>query len=456
MRISRKLNFATGGIILAIIAQTVMGIIHVQSIHKIAQNQIVANKYLTGLVAVQRSSVTMLHVLDDHAQDPVRIVKESEHLLGRINKGVTGLSDLKHPLEQEMPVGAAEKDMLGLAKTISLQVRTLADKNHDSAGAIDNLDRNLNKLIEASRRSAELNEEFIGQQVRLEERFLIYFRLLVFVASSFIIYVAIVLIFAARGISSNIDTLITATERIAAGDLSERVEIDSDDELTRLANSFNAMMTIIDTANEQTTQLSRESHERFIQTITAFVKAIEAKDVYTRGHSENVAYYATQICEAFEWPEEDVENIRVAALLHDIGKIGIKEGVLNKPGKLSDEELLHIKEHPSISRGILESFPSLEGLSNVAIHHHERYDGRGYPDGLEAEEIPYGARILAIADAFDAMISARPYKSPMPLEKALDEIEKNAGTQFDPLLAMVFVDLVRNGKIALNQNQQAS
>jgi len=456
MRISRKLNLAIGGIIVAIIAQTIIGIIHVQSIHKIAQNQIVANKYLAGLVVVQRSSVTMLHVLDDHAQDPAKIAEESEHLLGRINKGVTWLSDLKHPLEQEVPVKAAEKDMLSLIKTISLQVGTLAEKNLDSAGVIDDLEKNLNSLIEASRRSAELNEEFIEQQARLEERFLIYFRLLAFVVSSFIIYVAIVLIFTARGVSFNIDSLITATERIAAGNLSERVEIDSDDELMRLANSFNAMMTIIDTANEQTTQLSRESHERFIQTITAFVKAIEAKDVYTRGHSENVAYYATQVCEAFEWPEEDVENIRVAALLHDIGKIGIKEGVLNKPGKLSDEEFMHIKEHPSISRGILASFPSLEGLANVAVHHHERYDGRGYPDGLEAEEIPYGARILAIADAFDAMISARPYKPPMPLEKALGEIEKNAGTQFDPLLAMVFVDLVRNGKIAINENQQAS
>jgi len=456
MRISRKLNLAIGGIIVAIIAQTVIGIIHVQSLHKISQNQIAANKYLANLAVIQRSSDTMLHTLHEHAQNPAKIAKESEHLVARISKGVAAISESQLPLEQKARVEEAEKDISSLAKNISLQVKTLADKNSSSPGAVSDLKRDLNRLIDVGRQSAELNEDFIERQSKLEERFLIYFRLLVFVVSSFIIYIAAVLIFAARGVSSNIDTLITATERIAAGDLSERVEIDSDDELMRLANSFNAMMTILDTANEQTTQLSRESHERFIQTITAFVKAIEAKDVYTRGHSENVAHYATQICQAFEWPEEDVENIRVAALLHDIGKIGIREGVLNKPGKLSDEEFVHIKEHPSISRGILESFPSLAALANVAVHHHERYDGRGYPDGLESDDIPYGARILAIADAFDAMISARPYKPPMPLEKALSEIEKNAGTQFDPLLAMVFIDLVQNGKIALNENYQAS
>jgi len=295
------------------------------------------------------------------------------------------------------------------------------------------------------------------QQSKKAKRLLAYFYVLTVIGFLIVAYLAsVIVLYVTREISPNIKMLIAATERVVAGDLGERVKITSGDELARLADSFNAMMIVLDLAYEQASQLSKESHQRFVQTITAFVKAIEAKDVYTRGHSENVAYYVTRICEAFEWPEEDIENMRIAALLHDIGKIGIKENVLNKKSGLTDDEYLHVKEHPEIARNILGSFPSLEALANVAVHHHERYDGQGYPDGLEGEEIPFGARMLAVADAFDAMTTARTYKPPMPIDKALAELERGSGTQFDPMLVMVFVELVREGKIIVDEEQRAS
>lgn len=261
---------------------------------------------------------------------------------------------------------------------------------------------------------------------------------------------------AAKTISRNVDKLISSTDRIVSGNLTERVRIDSEDEFAKMAHAFDAMMTILDLSQEQTLQISRDSRERFVQMIEAFVRAIEAKDIYTRGHSENVAYYVRKICEAFDWPEEDVENMRIAALLHDIGKIGLKEAVLNKSTKLTNDEYSHMQEHPVISRSILGSFQSLDSIANVAIHHHERYDWSGYPNGLEGEEIPFGARMLAVADAFDAMTSRRPHKVPMSIEDAIAELERHSGTQFDPMLVMVFVELLRDGKVLVHDIEQAS
>ncbi|RLE67815.1 MAG: hypothetical protein DRJ34_04195 [Thermoprotei archaeon] len=184
-----------------------------------------------------------------------------------------------------------------------------------------------------------------------------------------------------------------------------------------------------------------ELERTIIGIIQSLVKAVEAKDPYTAKHSEKVTHYAELLMEELGLPEEEKEIIRDACLLHDIGKIGISENILRKPAKLNDCEWEIIKSHPVMGEEILKPLPTLKPVLPLIRHHHERWDGKGYPDGLKGEEIPLGARIIAICDAFDAMTSLRPYRKPLSKEKALKEIEKNSGTQFDPKLVEIFLKL---------------
>lgn len=194
-------------------------------------------------------------------------------------------------------------------------------------------------------------------------------------------------------------------------------------------------------------QLFGQLKNLYYETIKAFVQAIEAKDSYTRGHSENVAEYAIAIAIKMNLPSDQIEMLRTAALLHDIGKIGIKEEVLNKPGRLTPEEYDHIKEHPIISSQIINHIPMLEEAGVIIRHHHERYDGNGYPDGIKGEVIPLGSRILAVADTFDAMTSNRTYRNATPVETAKGELLRNAGTQFDPQIVNAFVELLDSNEL---------
>ncbi|WP_278567215.1 HD-GYP domain-containing protein, partial [Emergencia timonensis] len=182
-------------------------------------------------------------------------------------------------------------------------------------------------------------------------------------------------------------------------------------------------------------------------TIYALTAAIDAKDHYTFSHSENVAYYSRELAKAYGMNEEGISIVYEAGLLHDIGKIGINEDILNKPGKLTEEEYEVMKTHVSLSIGIIRHLPSLDYVIPAVIGHHERYDGQGYPRGIGGKDIPLMARILCIADSFDAMVSKRSYKAEMAVDKALDIIANEAGRQFDPQLAPIFINLIRDGII---------
>ncbi len=177
----------------------------------------------------------------------------------------------------------------------------------------------------------------------------------------------------------------------------------------------------------------------FLSAITALAYALEAKDVYTSGHSQRVAEISVAIAVELGLPEHGIERIRQAGLIHDIGKIGVKESVLNKPGKLTDEEFKHIKYHSEVGQRILTPIVEDEEILKMVRHHHERYDGGGYPDGLSGEQIPLGARILAVADTYDAMTSQRPYREAMSIKTTCAEIERGKGTQFDPVVADAFL-----------------
>jgi putative two-component system response regulator len=177
----------------------------------------------------------------------------------------------------------------------------------------------------------------------------------------------------------------------------------------------------------------------FLNAITALAHALEAKGRYTSGHSQRVAETSVAIAQELGIPHDAIERIRLAGLVHDIGKIGVREAILNKTASLADEESLHVKRHCEIGEHILNPVVDDKEILLMVRHHHERYDGHGYPDGLRGEQIPLGARILAIADAYDAMTSERPYRAALDTEVACLETEHHKGTQFDPQVADAFL-----------------
>lgn len=195
-------------------------------------------------------------------------------------------------------------------------------------------------------------------------------------------------------------------------------------------------------------ELGRQSKRIVLDSVRALARAVEAKDPYTRRHSENVTHYATSLAESLGATEEMEESVRVAALLHDIGKIGVPDHILIKPGNLTDDEFEYIRRHPSLGADILSNITLFGQEALLVRHHHENWDGSGYPDGLTGEEIPWGARIINTSDSIDAMLMKRTYKDCFTVDKMLDELAKCSGTQFDPQIAEATIRWCRN-----NQNQ---
>jgi diguanylate cyclase (GGDEF)-like protein/putative nucleotidyltransferase with HDIG domain len=182
-----------------------------------------------------------------------------------------------------------------------------------------------------------------------------------------------------------------------------------------------------------------------LSAVYALVSTVEARDPYIYGHSRKVNTYAVALAEAIGLPPEEVANVSTAALLHDIGKIGIPDKVLNKKSKLNEEDWKAIRAHPKLGASIISNIPHLAPCINSILHHHERWDGSGYPEGLKGEDIPIEARIIAIADSFEAMTSARPYRPALPLEEIVKELKQSAGHQFDPRLVEVFIGIIQAG-----------
>jgi HD-GYP domain-containing protein (c-di-GMP phosphodiesterase class II)/CHASE2 domain-containing sensor protein len=193
-------------------------------------------------------------------------------------------------------------------------------------------------------------------------------------------------------------------------------------------------------------RLYSDIHNIFLDYIKSIAAALDARDAYTHGHSRRVAEFSIGIGKELGLSEGELEFLELSATIHDIGKIGIGESVLNKPGKLTDEEFLIIKSHVVKGSKILEPMSRLRALMPGVRHHHEKYDGTGYPDGLKGDEIHLVARIISIADTYDAMTTSRVYRKGLPKEVAFKEIEKGAGTQFDPKLALAFVEFMRNNE----------
>ena len=214
--------------------------------------------------------------------------------------------------------------------------------------------------------------------------------------------------------------------------------------------AFVVMVFFVYELNDLSTAIEqgrKREHALFEQTAEALVSAIDAKDTYTHGHSARVAMYSERIAREAGMPEAECEKVYFAALLHDVGKIGVSNDILNKTGKLTDEEFEQIKRHTILGNQILSSIHQSPYLGLGARCHHERYDGGGYPDGLAGEDIPEIARIVAVADSYDAMTSRRSYRGPIAWDKVYSEIRDGMGTQFDPRFAEIMLRLMDSGEL---------
>ena len=203
-------------------------------------------------------------------------------------------------------------------------------------------------------------------------------------------------------------------------------------------------MNIIKKINIELKESQENLEKAYLESIQTLRYTVEAKDRYTRGHSDRVAEYSVLIGKHMGLSEEELKTLRIGGLFHDIGKIGIPDAILLKEGKLDDNEYSEIKNHPSIGKHILSNASIFSNIIPIVYHHHEKYNGTGYPEQLAGENIPLLARITAVADTFDAMTSKRSYRNAIPLEYVRAEIEKCSGTQFDPKIANIFLDILDN------------
>lgn len=203
-------------------------------------------------------------------------------------------------------------------------------------------------------------------------------------------------------------------------------------------------MNEIKKINSELADTYEKLEKAYLESVQTLRYTVEAKDSYTRGHSDRVSEYSVLLGKYLNLPEETLNTLRIGGLFHDVGKIGVPDSILQKESKLTDDEYSEIKNHPSIGAHILSTATIFHDIIPIVKHHHEKYDGTGYPGRLQGENIPYLARIAAVADSFDAMTSRRTYRDSLPIDVVIAEFRKCKGTQFDPKLADVFLDILEN------------
>jgi HAMP domain-containing protein len=254
----------------------------------------------------------------------------------------------------------------------------------------------------------------------------------------------------AVGISTPIRALAASTRAISRGEFHQRTPVGGAAEISELAETFNSMAGDIEEFIEQLKQAAEQNRELFLGSIRMLAAAIDEKDPYTRGHSGRVAKYSVIVGEHLRLPPEELDKLRISALLHDVGKIGVDDRVLKKPGALTDEEFELMKQHPTKGANIMRPVAQLKDMLPGIELHHEHVDGGGYPFGLLGSEIPLMARIIAVADTLDAMTTNRPYQSAMDLEFAMNRIRVLAGTKFDADVVDALDRAVRAGRLRLS------
>ena len=252
---------------------------------------------------------------------------------------------------------------------------------------------------------------------------------------------------AARTLTAPLLKLSAAAEKIAAGDLSTRVETRNITEIGTLGRSFNTMSDNLEEHIARLAKAAAENRELFVGTVKALAAAIDGKDKYTRGHSERVARISVAIGRQMNLGAEELETLRISSLLHDVGKIAIDDSILKKPAALTDEEFEIMKTHPQKGYKIMSQIPAMKEFLPGMYMHHEMVNGKGYPQGLTNEQIPLQAKIVSVADTFDAMTIDRPYQKGMLLDDALERICSFVGTRYDPLVVEALIRGCTSGEI---------
>jgi HD-GYP domain-containing protein (c-di-GMP phosphodiesterase class II) len=260
----------------------------------------------------------------------------------------------------------------------------------------------------------------------------------------------------AGGISRPVQKLAEGARRLAGGDYASRVAVRSRNEVGVLADAFNQMGEEIQKAIEEIRRRAEENKELFMGSIRMLANAIDEKDPYTRGHSERVAYYSACVAKHLGMSPDEVEQVHVSGIIHDVGKIGIEDKILRKAAALTDEEYEIMKQHPTKGEHILEAVPLLKERAGDGLMHHENVDGSGYPKGLKADGIPLFGRIVSVADAFDAMTTDRPYSKAMTFEAAVSRLKFLAGKKFDPLCVEAFEHAFARGDVSPVKARRAS
>jgi HD-GYP domain-containing protein (c-di-GMP phosphodiesterase class II) len=251
----------------------------------------------------------------------------------------------------------------------------------------------------------------------------------------------------AVGISTPIRALAASTRAISRGEFHERAPVRGAAEISELAETFNNMAGDIESYIARLKQAAEENRELFLGSIRMLAAAIDEKDPYTRGHSDRVAKYSLMIGQQLHLSPEELDRLRIAALLHDVGKIGVDDRVLKKPGALTPEEFEIMKQHPSKGANIMRPVAQLKEMLPGIELHHEHVNGKGYPYGLKGDEIPLMARIISVSDVLDAMTTNRPYQSAKDIDEALEVIRKLAGTKFDLTVVEALEAIVQAGNL---------
>jgi HD-GYP domain-containing protein (c-di-GMP phosphodiesterase class II) len=251
----------------------------------------------------------------------------------------------------------------------------------------------------------------------------------------------------ARAITNPIQQLADSTQLIARGDFSKKIQIRSRTEIGELAETFNKMTDDLELYIRQIRKAGEENKALFLGTIRALAAAVDEKDPYTRGHSDRVTKYSVIIARALDLDEKTVETISISALLHDVGKIGIDDKILKKPGFLTPEEFEIMKQHPVKGFNIMKTIEQMRNVLPGLRSHHEQWDGNGYPDRLKGDEIPLIARIIAVADTLDAMTTNRPYQQALTFQFAVEKINKNVGVKYDKNVVAAFNRAIEEGDL---------
>jgi HD-GYP domain-containing protein (c-di-GMP phosphodiesterase class II) len=253
--------------------------------------------------------------------------------------------------------------------------------------------------------------------------------------------------FFAKKLTQPVQELAFGAHRIAAGDFSQRINVRSRTELGDLGDSFNLMTDQLETYIKDLQHSADENRELFLGTVKGLAAAIDGKDPYTRGHSERVSRISVAIAQRLGLPDDECEKIRISALLHDVGKIAIDDNILKKPAALTDDEFEIMKQHPQKGYKIMSQIRAMKEFLPGMYMHHEMVNGLGYPQGLKGDQIPLMAKVVAVADTFDAMTTDRPYQQAMNFEAAVERIQSLVDIRYDSTVVAAFVEACEEGQI---------